>query len=202
MRRNNLKRFLGLIIMSIGLIGCGSLHHKNTTYTGPEDPLFENALAHQRWIQDEYAEYQTRRGYKAFAIAVDYPPLIIATGFADDKVSKQAAHDEALRMCRHFSQGDGECRVVDEQLSNGYTGLTQHQIDTAPKELIAHRDIRQFVQYQKAIAPKAFVVAACSGQSFWFEQQSTTQQAEEKALQKCELNRHESDPCCTVLDSQ
>lgn len=50
---------------------------------------------------------------------MDTPDLIIATGFADDKVSKQAAYDEALRMCRHFSRGDGQCRVVDEQISNG-----------------------------------------------------------------------------------
>jgi hypothetical protein len=181
---------------------CAPMHYHNTDYSGPEEATFTQALAEQQWIKDEYAEYQLRRGYKAFAIAVDYSELIIATGFADDKVSKQTAHDEALRMCRHFSQGDGECRVVDEQISDGYTGLAQHQIDTAPKELIAHRDIRRYVQYQKAIAPKAFVVAACSGQSFWLEQQESQQQAQERALQKCELNRHESDPCCTVLDSE
>ena len=202
MYAKRLKQLLGFAAITIGLVGCGAMQNHNTDYTGPEDPLFEDALMHQRWIQDEYAEYQSRRGYKAFAIAVDYPPLIIATGFADDKVSKQTAFDEALRMCRHFSQGDGQCRVVDEQVSDGYTGLTQTQINDAPKELIAHRDIRKYIQYQKADAPKAFVVAACSGQSFWFEQQSTTQQAEQKALQKCELNRHESDPCCTVLDSE
>jgi hypothetical protein len=95
------------------------MNYQSTDYSGPLDPLFEQALTNQQWIKDEYAEYQSRRGYKAFAIAVDTPDLIIATGFADDKVSKQAAYDEALRMCRHFSRGDGQCRVVDEQISNG-----------------------------------------------------------------------------------
>jgi len=184
------------------LQACSPMYPQNMEYSGPEDVMLTEALAKQQWVKDEYAEYQSRRGYKAFAIAVDYSGLIFATGFADDKVSKQAAFDEALRMCRHFSQGDGECRVVDEQASNGFTGLTKKQIEDAPKELIAHRDIRQYVQYKKAEAPKAFIVAACSGQSFWFEQQGSKQEAEEKGLQKCELNRHESDPCCTVLDSE
>ena len=196
-----LKAMTAAALMFV-LQACALMHQHSLDYSGPEDPLFEDAIMHQRWIQDEYAEYQTRRGYKAFAIAVEHPPLIIATGFADDKVSKQAAFDEALRMCRHFSQGDGVCRVVDEQISDGYTGLTQHQIDTAPKELIAHRDIRRYVQYQQAMAPKAFVVAACSGQSFWLEQQQSREHAQDRALQECELNRHESDPCCTVLDSE
>jgi hypothetical protein len=197
-----LLKMVALVLVTVGLQACMSGNYHTSDYSGPEDATFTDALATNQWIKDEYKEYQSRRGYKAFAIAVGYPEFIIATGFADDKVSKQAAYDEALRMCRHFSQGDGECHVVDEQVSNGYTGLTKKQIDDAPKELIAHRDIRQYVQYKKAEAPKAFIVAACSGQSFWFEQQNSKQEAEEKGLQKCEYNRHESDPCCTVLDSE
>jgi hypothetical protein len=197
-----LLKMVALVLVTVGLQACMSGNYHTSDYSGPEDATFTDALATKQWIKDEYKEYQSRRGYKAFAIAVGFPELIIATGFADDKVSKQAAYNEALRMCRHFSQGDGECRVVDEQVSNGYTGLTKKQIDDAPKELIAHRDIRQYVQYKKAEAPKAFIVAACSGQSFWFEQQNSKQEAEEKGLQKCEYNRHESDPCCTVLDSE
>jgi hypothetical protein len=197
-----LLKMVALVLVTVGLQACMSGNYHTSDYSGPEDATFTDALATKQWIKDEYKEYQSRRGYKAFAIAVGFPELIIATGFADDKVSKQAAYNEALRMCRHFSQGDGECRVVDEQVSNGYTGLTKKQIDDAPNELIAHRDIRQYVQYKKAEAPKAFIVAACSGQSFWFEQQNSKQEAEEKGLQKCEYNRHESDPCCTVLDSE
>ena len=68
--------------------------------------------------------------------------------------------------------------------------------------LIAHRDIRQYVPYTNSRAPKAFVVAACSGQSFWLEQQTSQQSAEKKALEQCELNRQASDPCCTLLESE
>jgi len=68
--------------------------------------------------------------------------------------------------------------------------------------LIAHRDIRQYVPYTNSRAPKAFVVAACSGQSFWLEQQSSQQSAEKKALEHGELNRQASDPCCTLLESE
>tara|TARA_B100000767_G_C19697849_1_gene507019 strand:+ start:228 stop:827 length:600 start_codon:yes stop_codon:yes gene_type:complete len=198
----NYIKGLALVLAVVALQACSQMHSQKMDYSGPEDAMLTDALANQQWIKDEYKEYQSRRGYKAFAIAVDYAEMIIATGFADDKVTKQADFDEALRMCKHFSQGDGECRVVDEQVSNGHAGLTKQQIDGAPKELIAHRDIRQYVQYTKAEAPKAFVVAACSGQSFWFEQQASKQKAEEKGLQKCELNRHDSDPCCTVLESE
>jgi len=199
-----LKYLKGMVfVLFISMLqACSQMSPQGVVYSGPENAKLTHALEEQMWIRDEYSKYQSRRGYKAFAIAVDYSGLIFATGFGDDKVSKQAAFDEALRMCRHFSQGDGECRVVDEQVSNGFTGLTKKQIEDAPKELIAHRDIRQYVQYKKAEAPKAFVVAACSGQSFWFEQQATKAQAESKALQKCELNRHESDPCCSLLESE
>lgn len=195
-------KMVALALVVVGLQACMSGNYHTTDYSGPEDATFTGALATQQWIKDEYKEYQSRRGYKAFAIAVDYPELIIATGFADDKVGKQAAYDEALRMCRHFSQGDGECRVVDQQVSSGFTIITKKQIEGAPRELIAHRDIRQYVQYENAEAPKAFIVAADSGQSFWFEQQNSIQEAEEKGLQKCEYNRHESDPYCTVIESE
>ena len=68
--------------------------------------------------------------------------------------------------------------------------------------LIIHRDIRQYVQYTNASAPKAFVVAARSLQSFWLEQKTSQQSAEQKALEQCELNHHASDPCCTLLESE
>ena len=129
-----LLKMVALVLVTVGLQACMSGNYHTSDYSGPEDATFTDALATKQWIKDEYKEYQSRRGYKAFAIAVGSPELIIATGFADDKVSKQAAYNEALRMCRHFSQGDGECRVVDEQVSNGYTGLTKKQIDDAPNE--------------------------------------------------------------------
>ena len=47
--------------------------------------------------------------------------------------------------------------------------------------LIAHRDIRQYAQHTNASAPKAFVAAARSLQSFWLEQQ-TSQQSVEKGI--------------------
>jgi len=198
-------RYLKGIVLAlfVGLLqACSQMSPQNMAYSGPENPTLTQALADQDWIRDEYAIYQYRKGYKAFAIAVDATGIIFATGFADDKVSKQVAYDEALRMCGHFSQGDGQCSVIDEQVSNGYTRLTPIQIDTAPNVLITHRDIRQYVQYTKARAPKAFVVAAGSGQSFWLEQQSNQQRAEQNALEKCELNRHASDPVCALLESE
>ena len=198
---NYFKGIITVVLMSL-LQACSSLLPLDVSYSGPKNPALTEALVSQGWIRDEYATYQKREGYKAFAISTDAKGTIFATGFADDKVSKQVAFNEALRMCAHFSQGDGQCSIIDEQVSNGTTGLSQTQIDTAPTVLIAHRDIRQYVQYTNARAPKAFVVAACSGQSFWLEQQTSQQSAEKKALEQCKLNRHASDPCCTLLESE
>ena len=203
-RRKKMNYLKGIItVVLIGLLqACSSLSPLDVSYSGPKNLALTEALVSQGWIRDEYAIYQKREGYKAFAISTDAGGTIFATGFADDKVSKQVAFNEALRMCAHFSQGDGQCSVIDEQVSNGTIGLSQTQIDTAPKVLIAHRDIRQYVQYTNSRAPKAFVVAACSGQSFWLEQQTSQQSAEKKALEQCELNRQASDPCCTLLKSE
>lgn len=111
-----LKYLLGLVVMTLGLAGCGAMQNHNTDYSGPKDALFEDALMHQRWIQDEYAEYQSRRGYKAFAIAVDHPPLIIATGFADDKVSKQVGWS---------NKRTGDRRKIEPCNSVSLTAMTQ-----------------------------------------------------------------------------
>lgn len=192
-----------ITVLLIGLMqACSSLSTLDMSYSGPTNPAFTEALAAQDWIRNEYTTYQKRKGYKAFAIAKDAGGTIFATGFADDKVTEQAAYNEALRMCRHYSEGDGQCSVIDEQSSQERSGLTQKQIDTAPKELIAHRDIVHYVKYKKATTPKAFAVAACSGQSFWLANQTTQANAEQDVLNMCETHRHASDPCCTVLESE
>ncbi|MCO4838307.1 MAG: hypothetical protein KC426_09500 [Oceanospirillaceae bacterium] len=192
-----------ITIMLFGLMqACSSLSPLDVSYSGLKNQAFTEALAEQDWIRDEYATYQKRKGYKAFAISTDAGGTIFATGFADDKITVQAAYDEALRMCRHYSEGDGQCSVIDEQDSHERIGLTQKQIDTAPKELIAHRDIVRYVQYKKASAPKAFAVAACSGQSFWLANQASQANAEQDVLSMCETYRHASDPCCTMLESE
>jgi hypothetical protein len=155
---NDLKGIITVLL--IGLMqACSSLSPLDMSYSGPTNPAFTEALAEQDWIRDEYTTYQKRKGYKAFAIAKDAGGTI----FADDKVTEQAAYNEALRMCRHYSEGDGQCSVIDEQGSQERSGLTQKQIDTAPKELIAHRDIVRYVKYKKSHCSQSI----CSGSLFW-----------------------------------
>jgi hypothetical protein len=195
-----LKRVV-LVLITLGLSACESVSNVNTGYSDSREASFTDALGNQPWLKQEYVEYQFRWGFKAFAIAVDSTELVIATGFSDDQVSQQAAYDEAMRLCQYFSEGDGQCWVADEQESGGYLGLTQAQIDAAPAALTTHRDILEYIHYKKAQAHKAFVVASGSGEAFWLGHQESKLQAEEKALQQCELNRHESDPWCTLLKS-
>tara|TARA_B100000780_G_C21034373_1_gene414833 strand:+ start:191 stop:577 length:387 start_codon:yes stop_codon:yes gene_type:complete len=126
--QEQLKSKLKLLTVGMAvavLQACASTHYSDTSNPHPEQVTFIKALASHQWIKDEYAQHQSRLGYKEFAIAVKFPKIVTATGFADDKVSKLAAYHEVLRMCRHFSQGVGQCRVVHEQVSSSFTGLTQ-----------------------------------------------------------------------------
>ncbi|MDP6190259.1 MAG: hypothetical protein QF872_05565 [Gammaproteobacteria bacterium] len=156
------------------LTGCASImpDYNDQSYSEAPNQPFAQALKDEQWVRDEYAEYRSRRGHKAFAVAISHQ-TVIATGFGDDKITMQWAEQEALRMCHHYSAGDGTCVIVDKDSKQGRHGLSQAQIDAAPKELIAHRDIIRYQDYSAANAPKAFVVAACSGQSFWLAEQDT-----------------------------
>jgi len=184
------------------LSGCmGLSNYQDQSYSEANNPIFEHGMEDQQWIRDEFATYKSRRGHKAFAIAV-VNGHVYATGFGDDKVTMALAETEALRMCAHYSQGVGRCTIVDKEASADDHGLTQAEIDMAPKELIAHRDIHHYLNYLDADAPKAFIVAACSGQAFWVDAAESKQQAEQEALQYCENGRHPSDPCCMVLESE
>ena len=196
----NLKGMLGLLIVGL-LVGCNSLHRNDVSYSETENPIFTQALAEEDWVQDEYSEYKSRRGYKAFAISI-LNGHVYATGFGDDKVTMELAENEALRMCAHFSQGVGECQIMDKAESEGDHGLTEAEIESAPEQLIAHRDIHHYLRYQAAEAPKAFVAAVCSGQAFWVSDKKSKEQAEQLAMQSCENGRHPSDPCCTLLTSE
>jgi len=191
------------LVLFAGLTACMDIisNYNDQSYSEAKNPAFDLAMEHERWVRDEFATYKSRRGFKAFAIAVqnDY---VLATGFGDDKVTMEWAEREAMRMCHHFSQGAGVCAIVDKAESKGGHGLSQQQIDSAPKELIAHRDIRHYQNYLKAKAPKAFAVAACSGQAFWVAKAKSKEQAAHEALYKCEDGRHASDPCCTVLEAE
>ena len=192
------------IIVCFGMLtGCASImpDYNDQSYSEAPNQPFAQALKDEQWVRDEYAEYRSRRGHKAFAVAISHQ-TVIATGFGDDKITMQWAEQEALRMCHHYSAGDGTCVIVDKDSKQGRHGLSQAQIDAAPKELIAHRDIIRYQDYSAANAPKAFVVAACSGQSFWLAEQDTVTQATEDALLACEDGRHASDPCCMLLESE
>lgn len=195
----NCIKGLALLMLLSMASGCAT---KSAKHPEPLNPILAAGIESQVWVSDEFDSYQNKKGYKAFAVSLGSQHTIVATGFADDKVNKQAAHMEALRMCVHYSQGAGRCVVVDQQDSKGTPGLTQQQISEAPPELIAHRDIIEYNRYQKAQVSKAFVIAACSGQSFWVHSQNNKLQAEKKALAQCELNRHSSDPCCSLLVSE
>lgn len=197
---NQARTILSILLASL-LIGCMPFSKPDLSYSEEKNSVFEQALENEQWVQDEFAEYKSRRGHKAFAIAV-INNQVYATGFGDDKITMEWAETEALRMCKHYSQGVGECEIVDKVISNGDHGLSEVEISKAPKELIAHRDIHHFLRYQKAKAPKAFVAAACSGQAFWTSNKDSKKQAEQIALQSCENGRHASDPCCTLLQSE
>ena len=196
------KAVISLLLFT-GLTACMDImpNYNDQSYSEAKNTAFDAAMEHERWVRDEFATYKSRRGFKAFAIAVqnDY---VLATGFGDDKTTMVQAETEAMRMCHHFSQGDGVCSIVDKAVSKGDHGLSQQQIDSAPKELIAHRDIRHYQNYLKAKAPKAFAVAACSGQAFWASKAASKKQAVHDALRQCEDGRHASDPCCTVLEAE
>ena len=201
----NKLQFAKLAIMvCLGmLVGCSSImpNYKDQSYSEAPNKAFAQALEREQWVIDEYAEYKSRRGHKAFAVAI-FSNTVMATGFGDDKITMVWAEHEALRMCQHYSEGLGTCVIVDKDSKQGRHGLSQTQIDAAPEELIAHRDIIKYYSYKDAKAPKAFVIAACSGQAFWLAKQDTVTQAEEDAMQACENGRHPSDPCCLLLESE
>jgi hypothetical protein len=47
------------IIITLALLlllqSCAQMNYQSTDYSGPLDPLFEQALTNQQWIKDEYA---------------------------------------------------------------------------------------------------------------------------------------------------
>ena len=103
-----------ITVLLFGLMqACSSLLPLDVSYSGPENPTFTEALAVQDWKRDEYATGQKRKGYKAFTISTEAGDTIFATGFADDKITEQAAYYEALLMCRHYSDEDGQCSVIE-----------------------------------------------------------------------------------------
>ena len=126
----------------------------------------------------------------------------MATGFSDDNITMDLAEYGALYMCQYYSEGLGTCVIVDKDSKQGWHGLSQTQIDAAPEELISHGNIKEYYSYKDAKAPKAFVIAAGSGQAFWFAKQETLTQAEDAAMEACENNRHPSDPHCLLLESE
>lgn len=171
------------------------------TYSGPADPVFD-ALLTEPWAANEFAKYQRTLGHKAFAYASSNGRGI-ATGYADDKVSPAAAMADALRMCRHFAGGEGECLVVDVSSADvGNKGLHPDVVAAAPKALIAHRDIRSYVNYLRSGAPKAIVIAEGSGRAFVVTESADKAEAQTRALAACRAFKHPSDPSCRLLDSQ
>jgi len=178
-----------------------TLNYINKSYSEAPNQAFSEALETEQWVIDEYAEYKSRRGHKAFAIAI-FDNTVMATGFSDDNITMDLAEYGALYMCQYYSEGLGTCVIVDKDSKQGWHGLSQTQIDAAPEELISHGNIKEYYSYKDAKAPKAFVIAAGSGQAFWFAKQETLTQAEDAAMEACENNRHPSDPHCLLLESE
>ena len=185
------------------LASCASLsmEYSDQNYSEANNPAFDDALTYADWLQDEYAIYKARPGHKAFVIAVENGD-VIASGFGDNKISQQAAIREALRMCNFFSEGYGQCTLVDKAASNNTQGLSKKTIEDAPKVLISYRDIKNYHTYLQAKPPKAFATASGSGEGFWVVNQTDVTEAKKQALKACDYGRHEADPICSIIHSE
>jgi hypothetical protein len=198
-RRGNLAIMIGIsIIVAYYFI---TLNYINKSYSEAPNQAFSEALEQEQWLIDYYTEYKSYPGHKAFAVAIQ-SNTIISAGFAYDNITMDLAEYEALYMCQYYSEGLGTCVIVDKDSKQGWHGLSQKQIDAAPEELISHGSIKEYYSYKDAKAPKAFVIAADSGQAFWFAKQETLTQTEDAAMEACENNRHPSDPHCLLLESE
>lgn len=160
-------------------------------------PRFSNALEHEEWLANEYREYLSTKGNKAFAVYWNDVGLPLASGYGDDKLSMAIARKEALRLCQAYSQSQQKkCVIENEEATH------REPLDPAsfPKEVIAYRDVAHWQEYLSTLGHKA-IVGNPSGIKGGSKGDSQAE-AEQKALEQCRENASYISLGCYIIASE
>ncbi|MCZ2723150.1 hypothetical protein O1D97_16405 [Marinomonas sp. 15G1-11] len=187
------------VLMANSLVACSVL---DTPLSFQESELesiqlsdgFRLELQTIPWAAREFRQYQDQDGNKAFATYRQGGKLL-ATGFSDEKLTKELAFSEALRLCHAYAKVEIGCNIEHFEAS------LEEPIDLSlyPPEVIGFPDVTHFDYYQKQRGHKA-IAGNASGILGGIA--STELMAQKKAINQCRRNTHFSAPDCYIIASE
>jgi hypothetical protein len=155
---------------------------------------FKYELQFTPWVTREFRQYQEQAGNKAFA-TYWLSGELVATGFSDEKLTKELAFSEALRLCHVYAKVNSGCTIEHFEAS------TEKAIDASlyPPEVIGFPDVAHYDYYQKQKGHKA--LAGNKTGILGGGMASTEIMAQKKAINQCRRNAHFSAPHCYIIES-